>query len=197
LKKKLFWRTNDEIAAPELRVIDKEGRQIGVKTRAEALDLAKKSGLDLVEIAPMAKPPVVQVIEFGKFRYKEEKKARAQNKAGKPAELKEIRFSPFIAEGDYQTRFRRMSEFLSAGHKIRVVVVFKGRQMGSKKFGYALVDRILNELGERVVVDMKPKFLGRHLAMVVSPLKKSKKQREQESKKNAETKNKKKRDEKI
>ena len=96
----------------------------------------------MVEIAPMAKPPVAQIVEFGKFRYKEEKKLRAQNKAAKAAELKEIRFSPFIAEGDYQTRFRRMSGFLSDGHKIRVVVVFKGRQMGSKKFGYGLMERI-------------------------------------------------------
>ena len=164
-----------------MRVIDKQGKQIGVISKSEALDLARKAGLDLVEIAPMAKPPVAQIVEFGKFRYKEEKKLRAQNKAAKAAELKEIRFSPFIAEGDYQTRFRRMSGFLSDGHKIRVVVVFKGRQMGSKKFGYGLMERVLNDLGDRVVVDRKPKFLGRHLAMVVSPLKKSKKQIERES----------------
>lgn len=189
MKKKLYWRTNEEIAASELRVIDKQGKQVGVISKSEALDLARKAGLDLVEIAPMAKPPVAQIVEFGKFRYKEEKKLRAQNKAAKAAELKEIRFSPFIAEGDYQTRFRRMSGFLNDGHKIRVVVVFKGRQMGSKKFGYGLMERVLNDLGDRVVVDMKPKFLGRHLAMVVSPLKKSKKAIEQEQKRNAESKN--------
>ena len=189
MKKKLYWRTNEEIAASELRVIDKEGKQVGVISKSEALGLARKAGLDLVEIASMAKPPVAQIVEFGKFRYREEKKLRAQNKAAKAAELKEIRFSPFIAEGDYQTRFRRMSGFLNDGHKIRVVVVFKGRQMGSKKFGYGLVERVLNDLGDRVVVDMKPKFLGRHLAMVVSPLKKSKKLMEQEKKNNAESKN--------
>ena len=153
------------------------GEQIGVLTLEEALAKAQKAGLDLVEIAPKAKPPVARIVDFGKFRYEQEKKLREAKKKSKAAELKEVRFSPFIAEGDYMTRMARVSEFLKQGSKVRLVVVFKGRHMDSKKFGYRLIERILGYLGENdltVAVDMEPKFLGRHLATVISPLKKMK-----------------------
>lgn len=149
-------------------------------TRDEALSKAKKEKLDLVEIAPKAKPPVVKIVDLGKFRYKEEKKLRAEKKRGKSGELKEVRFSPFIADNDYRTRMERIKEFLKENHKIRLVVKFKGRQMGSKQFGYKLLEKILDNLGESVAVDMEPKFLGRHLVMVISPTSK---------RKDAETKN--------
>lgn len=162
-----------------MRVIDEAGKQIGIVKRSEALSLAKKVDKDLVEIAPMAKPPVGKIINFGKFRYQEEKKLKAQQKKIKGGELKEIRFSPFIAEGDYQTRIRRMEGFLEEGNKVRVVVVFKGRHMGSKPFGYVLLSKILNNFGERVTKDMEPKFLGRHLVMIISPYKKIKNKNEE------------------
>lgn len=149
-------------------------------TRDEALSKAKKEKLDLVEIAPKAKPPVVKIVDLGKFRYKEEKKLRAEKKRGKSGEIKEVRFSPFIADNDYRTRMERIKEFLKEKHKIRLVVKFKGRQMGSKQFGYKLLEKILDNLGESVAVDMEPKFLGRHLVMVISPTSK---------RKDAETKN--------
>ena len=124
----------------------------------------------MVEIAPLAKPPVAKIVEFSKFKYQEEKKARAIAKKQKGGELKEIRFSPFIAEGDYQTRLKRVREFLTEKNKVKLVVVFMGRQMGSKHMGYKLLERINKELGEDIAVDMKPKFLGRYLMTIISPV---------------------------
>lgn len=169
-KVNLFWRLNEAIRVPEVRLIGKDGKQVGVVKINEALDLAKKDGLTLVEIAPGAKPPVAKIVEFTKFRYQEEKKAKAIAKKQKGGILKEIRFSPFIAEGDYQTRLKRVKEFLTEKNKVKVVVVFMGRQMGSKPLGYALLDRIYKDCGEMVVIDMQPKFLGRHLVTIISPL---------------------------
>lgn len=156
---------------------------------AEAMQKAKDEGLTLVEIAPTAKPPVAKIVEFSKFRYQEEKKAKAIAKKQKGGELKEIRFSPFIAEGDYNTRLKRVKEFLAEKNKVKVVVVFMGRQMGSKPLGYSLIERIKKELGEAIAVDMPPKFLGRHLVTIISPT--VKKIVKEEAKENAETKNKK------
>lgn len=166
----LFWRINENIRVPEVRLIGSDGKQIGVVKIAEALDRAKKEGLTLVEIAPNAKPPVTKIVEFSKFKYQEEKKAKAIAKKQKGGELKEIRFSPFIAEGDYNTRLKRVKEFLADKNKVKVVVVFMGRQMGSKPLGYQLINRIYKELGDNIAIDMQPKFLGRHLATIISPL---------------------------
>lgn len=172
LKKKNYYRVNGEIRATELRVIDSEGKMLGVLSRNEAIKKAQDAGVDLVEIAPKAVPPVAKIIELGKFRYTEEKKARAERKRAKTTEVKEVRFSPFIAHGDYQTRVRKIDGFLKNGHKVRVVVVFKGRHMGSRPRGYELMREVLTSLTYNVSIDMEPKFLGRHLAMIISPLKK-------------------------
>lgn len=171
---KLFWRTNDQIRAARLRVIDQDGKQIGVISRDEALKQAKETGLTLVEISPTANPPVAKIVEFGKFRYKEEKKLKSQSK-GRGGELKEIRFGPFMADNDFNTRLNRVKEFLAEKDKVRLVVVFTGRQMNSKKFGYELLKRVVDILGNSISVDGEPKFLGKHLIMTVSPLTKSKK----------------------
>lgn len=169
---KLYWRTNEQISAAEMRVIDAEGKQVGVMKKAEALNLARESNLDLVEIAPNAQPPVVKVVDYNKFRYQEEKKQRQEAKKVKGGEVKEIRFSPFIAEGDYQTRIARIKEFLEERNKVRLVIVFKGRQMNSKQFGYDIINRVKKDFGDSVSMDMEPKFIGRHLATVISPVSK-------------------------
>jgi translation initiation factor IF-3 len=166
------WRVNEQIRAEKLRVIGPDGKQIGLLTRSEALEKSKKEGLDLIEIAPLATPPVAKIINFGKFRYQEEKKRRQEAKKAKSAELKEIRFTPFIAENDYNVRLERIKEFLGQKNKVKAVVVFKGRQLGSKQFGYSLLKRLVEEFGDMVVVDMEPKFIGRHLIMIISPVNK-------------------------
>lgn len=186
---KLFWRTNEAIRSPEVRVIGADGKQLGVMKIAGALEEAKKQALTLVEIAPMAKPPVVKIVDFGKFRYQEEKKLRKEAKKSKAAELKEVRFSPFIAENDFQTRFGRVKEFLAQKNKVRLVVVFRGPQMKSKNFGYTLLDRMVKELGEAIVTDMPPKFLGKHLMMIISPTNKKPVINNKKETENAETKN--------
>lgn len=170
----ISWRINDQIRAEKLRVIGPDGKQIGVLTKSEALKRSKKEGVDLIEIAPQATPPVAKIINFGKFRYQEEKKRRLEAKRAKSAELKEIRFTPFIAENDYNVRLGRIKEFLEEKNKVKVVVVFKGRQLGSKQFGYSLIKRVVGEFGNGIAIDMEPKFIGRHLITIISPVNKPK-----------------------
>lgn len=171
MRKPLFnYRVNQQIRAPELRVIAEDGKQLGVLKLADAFAKARESELDLVEIAPTAKPPVAKIVELGKFRYQEEKKLKKEKKKSKASELKEIRLSPFIAEHDFENRLARITEFLNEKNKVRVVVVFTGRQLDSKKFGYEVLGRVNKLLAGSISIDMEPKFFGRHLAMVISPL---------------------------
>ncbi len=167
-KQKLYWRTDYQIRATTLRVIGSDGKLIGVLTKEDALKKAKELGLTLVEIAANAVPPVAKIVDFGKFRYSEEKKLRTQAKGVKGGEVKEIRFSPFIAENDFKTRLARINEFLTDKNKVRVVVVFKGPQMRVKHTGYEVLKRINDELGDKILVDMTPKFLGKQLVTVIS-----------------------------
>lgn len=171
-KTKLFWRTDYQIHAQSLRVIDSTGKLIGILPAGEAVKKAKEAGLTLVEIAPNAVPPVAKIVDFGKFRYAEEKKARAQAKKVKGGEVKEIRFSPFIAENDFKIRIERIKEFFNDKNKVRVVVVFKGPQMRVKNKGYEVINKIKAEFGDAVMTDMEPKFLGKYLMTVLSPVSK-------------------------
>lgn len=189
-KIKLYWRTDYQIRAASLRVIGADGKLIGVLGKDEAIREAKDQGLTLVEIAPNAVPPVAKIVDFGKFRYSEEKKLRLQSKKVKGGEVKEIRFSPFIAENDFNTRLERVREFLSDKNKVRVVIVFTGPQMRVKHTGFEVINRIKKELGESIITDMEPKFLGKHLVTVISPVsKKAVKVEKVEEKKVEETKN--------
>lgn len=183
-KTNTFWRTDYQIRASELRVIDAKGKLIGVLKKDEAIRKAKEEGLTLVEIAPNAVPPVAKIVDFGKFKYAEEKKARAQAKGVKGGEVKEIRFSPFIAENDFNIRITRIKEFLGDKNKVRVVVVFKGPQMRVKNTGYDLIKRILVVLGDSVTTDMFPKFLGKYLVTVISPVTKKAAKKENKDAKN-------------
>ena len=173
-KQNLFWRTDFQIRAPSLRVIDAEGKMIGELKRDEAIAKAKEAGLTLVEIAPGAVPPVAKIVDFGKFRYAEEKKARAAAKKVKGGEVKEIRFSPFIGENDFEVRVKRIREFFEDKNKVRVVVVFKGPQMRVKHTGYGVINRIKDVFGDTIITDMEPKFLGKYLVTVISPVNKAK-----------------------
>lgn len=178
----MSYRINDQIRAEKLRVIAGDGKQLGILPRDEALAKAKESGLALIEIAPTASPPVAKIVDLGKFRYQEEKKLRSQQKKVKGGEIKEIRFSPFIAENDFNFRIERIREFLADKDKVKVVVAFTGRQMGSTRFGYLLIKRILEILGDSVITDMEPKFFGRHLITIISPLGKRKVEENAETK---------------
>lgn len=178
-KANIFYKSNEQIRASSLRLIGPDNKQIGVVSREEALKKAKEENLDLILIAESANPPVARIANLGKFIYQEEKKSRKQK--AKSPELKEIRFSPFIGEADYETRLKRVKEFLENKDKVKLTVVFLGRQMGSKSFGFGLLDRIVKEFSDTIHVDSEPKFLGRRLSMIISPIAKGKQ--------NAETKN--------
>jgi len=173
-KSKLFWRTDYQIRALRLRVVGSDGKLIGEMSRDEAVKRAKDDGLTLVEIAPNATPPVAKIVDFGKFKYAEEKKARQQAKGVKGGEVKEIRFSPFIAENDFNIRIERIREFFGEKNKVKVVVVFTGPQMRVKHTGYDVINRIKSALGDGVATDMEPKFLGKYLITVISPVTKGK-----------------------
>jgi len=169
---KLSVRVNHEIRAPEVRVLSADGKQVGVMKTGAAIAYAKGLSVDLIEIAPNANPPVVKAIDIGKYRYQEEKKARELSKKNKGSEVKELHFSPFIGEADFETRARRIEEFLDESNKVRLVVVFTNKQLGAKEHGYKILNRVKERFGERIVIDMEPKFFGRHLSMVISPYKK-------------------------
>lgn len=171
-QKRPFWRVNQAVQARQVRVIDTDGKQLGVFSAQEALVRAQAQGLDLVEIAPHANPPVVKIIEFAKFKYQQEKRAReARRKERRGTERKEVWLTPFIGESDYETRLEKIKEFLAQGHKVRVVVKFKGPQMAHKEFGYKIADRLKKDTQEIAGIDQEPKFLGRQLLFVLAPAK--------------------------
>lgn len=167
-----FTAINQFIKATELRVVDETGKQIGVMSKNEALNIAQDRGLDLVEIAPMAKPPVAKVIDFKKFKYLEAKKEREGKAASGKVEIKEIRFSPFIAQGDMDSRLGRIKEILEDGNRVKIVVKFTGRQITRVEFGHDLIKKIMAGLEGVAVADGVAKLQGKQLFLILNPTKK-------------------------
>jgi translation initiation factor IF-3 len=170
-----YYRINRQITAPTLRLLDEDGKQIDVVTLAQAFQLSSESGLDLVEIAGKAVPPVVKLIEFSKFKYQEAKKAKAEKRGIKGGETKEIQMTPFIGQGDYDTRIKKSREFLTTGNKIKLSIKFQGRQIQKPEFGYQLVERFTNDLAEISAPEGTAKLIGKRLLITFSPIKKTKK----------------------
>lgn len=166
------YKINHQISAPEVRLLDETGKQIDVMSIYDARQQAQDTGLDLVEIAPLAKPPVVKLISFSKFRYQESKKLKAEKKGAKGGELKEIQMTPFIGAGDYETMVKRAQKFLSTGNKIKLSIKFQGRQIAHKEFGYSLVEKFKNDLKEVGVQEGEAKLMGKRLLTTFSPAKK-------------------------
>lgn len=167
-----FYAINQFIKSEELRVVDETGKQVGVMSKVEALQKAREAGVDLVEIAPMAKPPVAKIIDFKKFKYLEAKKERDGKAASGKVEIKEIRFSPFIAAGDMLSRLERIKEILGDGDRVKIVVKFSGRQITRVEFGHDLIKKILSELTEVASADGVPKLQGKQLFLIINPIKK-------------------------
>jgi translation initiation factor IF-3 len=162
---------NEQIRIPRLRVIDEDGEQLGILDRNEALDIARDRGLDLVEVAPNAHPPVCRIMDYGKFKYEESKKAkRAKQKQHQPR-VKMIKFRPKTEEHDYAFKKRHIMEFLEHGDKVKVVVMFRGREMAHVELGERIVERLLNDLKDEAMLDDDPKLEGRNLTFMVSPKK--------------------------
>lgn len=160
---------NEEIYDKELRVVDADGTQLGIMSRAEALELAEKRNLDLVNVAPKAKPPVCKILDYGKYRYELQKKAKEARKKQKTMQIKEIRLSVFIEEHDINVKAKTASKFLSEGDKVKVSLRFRGRENAYTAKGKEVMDRfaeIISEVGE---IEKKPTFEGRSLMMIVVP----------------------------
>ena len=153
-----------------MRVIDPEGKQLGVIPTSQALALAQQRGMDLVEIAPNANPPVCKVVEFGKFKYEQEKREREARKHQHADKLKEIKLRLNIDDHDYQTKCNHMRDFLQGGMKVKVSLFFRGREQGRTEFGHRLMQRVLTDLEGLCHVEAPPRAMGRSLHMMIGPV---------------------------
>src|SRR5688572_18285323 len=165
-------RINREITAPEVRLVADNGDQLGIKTVTEALRLAEEQNVDLVEIAPLANPPVCKLMDYGKFRYREQKKEHEAKRKQKQIQVKEIKFRPGTDEGDYKIKLGKLISFLEEGDKAKVTLRFRGREMAHKEFGERLLERVRKDLDAVGVVEQFPKLEGRQMVMVLAPKKK-------------------------
>ncbi|MBI5356817.1 translation initiation factor IF-3 [Candidatus Collierbacteria bacterium] len=161
-------------------MIDEKGTQIGVMTKAEALKKAQEMDLDLVLVAPSAKPAVAKIIDFSKFQFQQEKKEQTSRKKNKSQELKELRLTPFMAENDLNVRLERARKFLKGGDKVRLVVYFKGRQITKKQFGYDILQQCKDSLAECGTPETEAKLRGKNLEVVFKPIKSNEKTKTQD-----------------
>jgi translation initiation factor IF-3 len=155
-------------------LIGEDGEQVGIVSLRTALNMAEEAGVDLVEIAPLAKPPVCRLMDYGKFKYHEAKKAHEAKLKQKQIQVKEIKFRPGTDEGDYQIKLRNLVRFLQDGDKAKVTLRFRGREMAHQEFGMRLLERVKADLEPYGTVEQFPKMEGRQLIMVMAPIKKQK-----------------------
>jgi translation initiation factor IF-3 len=162
-------RVNEEIRSPQVRLIDQEGEMLGVMTAREAIQKAYAVGLDLLEISPNAEPPVCKILDFGKFKYEQQKKRNEAKKKQKVIEIKEIKVRPNIDENDYQVKMRAMKSFIEEGDKVKVTLRFRGREMAHQDIGIRVLERIRAELDGTTKVEQMPRMENRQMVMVLSP----------------------------
>ncbi|UCV05802.1 translation initiation factor IF-3 [Dechloromonas denitrificans] len=165
-------RLNEEITVPEIRLQGLEGEQLGVMSIRAALQLAEEAGVDLVEIAPLAKPPVCRVMDYGKFKYQEQKRAHEAKLKQKQVQVKEVKLRPGTDENDYQIKLRNMTRFLEEEDKVKVTLRFRGREMAHQEFGMRQLERIKTDLEAVGQVEQMPKMEGRQMIMIIAPAKK-------------------------
>ncbi|HEB94890.1 MAG TPA: translation initiation factor IF-3 [Sedimenticola thiotaurini] len=165
-------RLNQDITAPQVRLIGVDGEQVGIVTLNEALEAAQAAGLDLVEIVPNAEPPVCRIMDYGKFVFEQKKQKQAAKKKQKQVQVKEIKFRPGTGEGDYQVKLRNLIRFLKDGDKTKVTMRFRGREHAHRELGLELLRRVEADLAEYGEVEQQPQMEGRQMVMVLRPLKK-------------------------
>ena len=161
---------NEKIRAREVRLIDSNGEQLGVKSRQEALEIAQKRNLDLVLVAPNAKHPVCRIMDYGKYRYEQQKKEKEARKKQKVINIKEVRFTPGIGDHDFETKLKNARKFLEKGDKLKASVRFRGRAITHKELGQDVLNRLAEELKDIAVVETKPKMEGRNMFMMLAPI---------------------------
>jgi len=155
------------IRAKELRVIGSSGEQLGIMSRQEALKVAEEAGVDLVEISPNADPPVAKVVDWGKYQYQKMKEQQKNRRSNKATELKQMRFGLKIGANDLEIKLRKIREFLADGHKVKILIFYRGREMAHKELGYELIDRVVALLEEVAILEQKPQMAGRNLSIVI------------------------------
>lgn len=175
----IFWRwldiskdmnVNESIRAREVRLIDANGDQLGVKSRQEALEIAQTRNLDLVLVAPGAKPPVCRIMDYGKYRYEQQKKEKEARKKQRVINIKEVRFSPVIGDHDFNTKLRNARKFIENGDKVKASVRFRGRAITHKELGQEVLERLAEELSDIATVETKAKMEGRQMFMMLAPI---------------------------
>jgi translation initiation factor IF-3 len=164
---------NDRIRAREVRLVSPDGGQIGIKSIEEARWLADQLGLDLVEVAADARPPVVRMMDYGKFKYDQSVKAREARKKQTRTVIKEVQFRPKIGKSDFEVKRKRVERFLGEGDKVKVTMRFRGREVTHPEIGMEILDRLIEEVGDRGVVETRARLEGRQMTMVLAPAKRS------------------------
>jgi translation initiation factor IF-3 len=162
---------NNMIRVPEIRCIDEDGEQMGVIPTRQALIRAHETGLDLVEINATAKPPVCRIMDHGKFKYEQDKKKKEQKKRQTVVKLKEVKFHVNVGDHDYETKLRHAQEFLAEGHRVKLSLMFRGRENAHRELGFELMKRIVEDLKEIATVEQSPRLQGRNIFMMVVPKK--------------------------
>jgi len=179
-------RINERIRAREVRLVAPDGEQIGIKPLPEALTIARSMGLDLVEVAPEARPPVCRIMDYGKFKYENAQRAKESRRKSSHGSLKEMKYRPKISIGDFNTKTRKVEKFLGQGNKVKITIMFRGREMAHPERGMEILDRVADAVSHVGKVDQTPKLDGRNMTMVLSPDKRaqaaaSRRERENES----------------
>ncbi|MFH1406415.1 MAG: translation initiation factor IF-3 [Candidatus Omnitrophota bacterium] len=164
-----YVRVNERIRVREIRLIGPEGEQLGIVSNTEGLKKARDAGLDLVEVAPQAVPPVCRIMDYSKYKYEQEKKEREARKKQHIFHIKEIKFKPNIEEHDYKTKFFAIEKFLKRGDKVKVVMVYRGREMAHTEIGRKVINRLIEDLAPLCEVERVPTQEGRLLIMIVAP----------------------------
>ena len=182
-------RLNEQISVRECRLIGFDGTQMGIYATSEAQRIADSEGLDLVEIAPMAEPPVCRIMDYGKFKYDQAIKAKQARKNQSRVETKEMKFRPKIDVGDYTTKKKHVLRFLDAGNKVKITIMFRGREMAHPEQGLTILERLADDLKDVAVIESQPKMEGRNMHMLIAPLPSAvaaKKKKESDKKKEVE-----------
>lgn len=164
-----FTRINHRIRVPEVRCIDSDGTQVGIVPTRDALIRAEQQGLDLVEVSPTAKPPVCRIMDYGKFKYDQEKKIKQQKKNSTATKVKELKFHANVDTHDYETKVRHARDFLSEGNRVKCSLFFRGREGAHQELGFEVMNRVLEDLKDLAVAEQPPRLLGRSIIMLLTP----------------------------
>jgi len=167
-------RINDRIRARQVRLIGSDGSQLGVKTLPDALGIAREQGLDLVEVAANAEPPVCKIMDFGKYKYEQDQRRKESRKKASNVVIKEMKFRPKIDTHDYDTKMKHVERFLEEGSKVKLTIMFRGREMAHPELGRRILERVAERVAEIAHVESAPKQDGRNMTMVLNPIRKPK-----------------------